>query len=354
MIRTNANKYSRMLMLALAMLLLLVSTAGFDPFSMEDPDVRKGNELFEKGKYDEAIKSYEEALKRLKKRGGKEWEEQRQVLFYNKGCALYKKGEFDKAGEELLKATTSRDKKIRHRAYYNLGNVAIKQALSGKKMTFDEALDKISTAIDFYKRALKIDYKDMDAKYNLEVALKIKEQIEKQKEEAKKKQQANNQQQNQQNQENKNQQSEQKKDQEKQGENQQEQKQAKNERDKQQQQEQQQKNQNQQQQNEQKQAQNQQKQGEQKNKQQQNQQNQEQQKMAGLQGQDKKKEEQKGKKGASGKAEKKKVKPLTEQEAEELLDALRENEKPLKLFLFKMQEKNGTEEQQQGGVYKSW
>ncbi len=287
------------------------AASAFDPFEIEDPDVKEGNDLYAKGHYEEAVKAFDKAYDRLKnKERGDDWDKLRHAIFFNRGTAYAKSGNLDKASEELLKATTSTDKKLRQAAYYNLGNVAVGQITKGQ-IGFDEALKKADSAIDFYKRALLAEPSDMDAKYNLETAHKIKEQIEKQKKEREEKNKENQEQ----NKEND-------------GREQNEQNQAGD-----------------------------------KDKQEQNQEK-DKEKDPKQDGKDEKKENKQDKPGQSEKekqeqqqgsdaqAQAGQAKPISEQDAEQLLDSLQENEKPMKFFLFEMQKDKQNADG--GGNYKSW
>ena len=331
---TNKSHYWTRLAMILVLLTAGTMTSGFDLMHVEDPDVSEGNSLYDKGKYDEAIASYDKAYDRLKKR--EDSADARHIVNFDRGNAYYRKGDWSKAGEELLKSVGSKEAPLRAKAYYNLGNVALKQISAGGKMSYDDALEKADSAIDFYKRSLRLDTADRDAKYNLEVAYKIKEQIKKQKEEAEKQQQENKDQQKQdQEKQDQQKQDQQKQDQQKQD--QQKQDQEKKDQQKQDQQKQDQEKQDQQKQDQQKQDQ------EKKDQQKQDQQNMQQQ-------QQEKKNEKKDEKGKQG-AEAKPMKPLDQQQAEDLLDSLRESEKPLKLFLFESQDENKNQNSQD---YKEW
>lgn len=287
--------------------------AAFDPFEIEDPDVKEGNDLYAKGHYEEAVKAFDKAYDRLKnKERGEDWDKLRHAIFFNRGTAYAKIGNLDKAGEELLKATTSTDKKLRQAAYYNLGNVAVGQISKGQ-IGFDEALKKAESAIDFYKRALLAEPSDMDAKYNLEVAHKIKEQIEKQKKEREEKNKENQEQdkgengqaQNDQNQAGGKDNQDHNKDEKKDGQEAGKDKKEENKQDK-----------------------------------------------PGQAEKDKQQQQQQGSDGQA-QAQTGQAKPISEQDAEQLLNSLQENEKPMKFFLFQMQ-KDQQEAEGGGGNYKSW
>jgi Ca-activated chloride channel family protein len=116
---------------------------------------RLGNRLYKKGKYKEAFEKYRKAQIRLP---------DEDILTFNQGCALYKKGAVDTAGGQFLKVISSlKGRKLYEASYYNLGNSLLKKG-------------DLKAAIESYKKALRIDPRDKDAKYNLELAQKIAKQ----------------------------------------------------------------------------------------------------------------------------------------------------------------------------------
>ena len=120
---------------------------------------RKGNKLYERGQYDEALKVYKDAQL--------ESPESPQ-LHYNIGNALYKKRKFKEATEEYQKALRSDQPLLQEGAFNNLGNSAYRQG-------------KLTDAIQYYEKALQLKPDDVDAKYNLEfVRKKLKEMAQKQ------------------------------------------------------------------------------------------------------------------------------------------------------------------------------
>ena len=102
---------------------MLASPAeAFNPFKREDPHVAAGNKLFSEGKFDEALRAYEDAQREL----GPSAE-----LAYDRGNALFKLGRNAEAREAYLSALTATDTKLNR-------EVAIK--------VLPESSRKISTA----------------------------------------------------------------------------------------------------------------------------------------------------------------------------------------------------------------
>ena len=80
---------------------------------------------------------------------------------YNQAAALYKQGKYDDAAKKLEPVINNANvsDKVKASAYYNLGNNLLKS-------------EKYQESINAYKKALKLNPKDMNAKYNLEYARK--------------------------------------------------------------------------------------------------------------------------------------------------------------------------------------
>ena len=118
---------------------------------------KAGNALYADQKYDEAFKKYSEAqtarpdLSELK---------------YNEANALYKLAKQKEAAKLFREAFAIPDPRKREWATYNLGN------------SFMQAGD-LETAIDAYVRALHLNPDDRQAKINLELALRQKQEQEK-------------------------------------------------------------------------------------------------------------------------------------------------------------------------------
>ncbi len=119
---------------------------------------REGNRLFEQGRYGEAEKAYREA-------GAAQPD--RPELLYNLGNALLKQNNLDSALRELREAAGRGEREIRARAWYNTGNGLFETR-------------RFREAADAYAQALRIDSKDVDAKHNLELALRRQEEQQKQ------------------------------------------------------------------------------------------------------------------------------------------------------------------------------
>jgi Ca-activated chloride channel family protein len=120
------------------------------------------DELYRQGKFEEAEKRYAEG----------DMDHPKDIRYrYNRGCAAYQKGDFQSATAAFASVMRrTEEKETRFRAAYNLGNVAFKQK-------------DFASAAAYYKQALLIHPEAEDARYNLELALREMEKLEKQKKE---------------------------------------------------------------------------------------------------------------------------------------------------------------------------
>lgn len=100
---------------------------------------------------------------------------------YNSGVRLYQKNEFEKAKGFFQEALLSKSKSLEFRSSYNIGNTSYRMAsLQEKNGHPQEALALLNEALDFYRRAIEINPKDADAKYNHEATeYRLKELSEK-------------------------------------------------------------------------------------------------------------------------------------------------------------------------------
>ena len=121
--------------------------------------VRRGNRQFEDKKFQEAEIQYRKALE--KSPGSV-------AAGYNLGNSLYRLKQFDVAAQRYKELSEKqKDNHTGNNDYYNLGNALYKSG-------------KYKECIDAYKNALRKTPGDMDAKHNLQLAMKMLE-MEKQK-----------------------------------------------------------------------------------------------------------------------------------------------------------------------------
>lgn len=123
---------------------------------VEKKDMRLGNRLYGKDKFLDSEVRYRKALEKNPNSVD---------AMFNLGDALYKQGKHEEAAKlfnsalPLVKPKEQRDKLAN--TLYNLGNSLVKA-------------NKLDEGIQAYKNSLRANPKDMDAKYNLAYALKMK------------------------------------------------------------------------------------------------------------------------------------------------------------------------------------
>ena len=119
------------------------------PFSREDPQVQAANQAYAAGKYDEALRGYEDALRE---------HPNAPELQFDRGNALFKMGRETEAREAYLSALGAKDTTLKAEDYYNMGNSLW-------------SLDKTDEAAEAYERALTLDPNFEEARHNLELLL---------------------------------------------------------------------------------------------------------------------------------------------------------------------------------------
>lgn len=121
--------------------------------------VAEGNKLYQEGKYDEANNRYRDALVASP---------ESPIINFNIGNVLYKKRNYEESVNAYEKVLSAEDVKLQAQSYYNLGNTHFR-------------MGKLPESILYYKKAIKLNPKDEDAKYNLEyVRAKLKDEANKQ------------------------------------------------------------------------------------------------------------------------------------------------------------------------------
>src|ERR1700748_35596 len=101
--------------------------------AQEKAYIKKGNDLYQQHKFNEAEASYRKSLEK---------KDQNFRAAFNLGDALYKQKKFADAGEQFNKiAANTNDKKVLANAYHNLGNSML-------------ANKKLEESIEAYKKSL--------------------------------------------------------------------------------------------------------------------------------------------------------------------------------------------------------
>lgn len=125
--------------------------------------IRQGNKLYKQGKIEEAIQKYNEA--ELKAPDS-------DIINFNLGAAYYKKGDYQKAIEHFTKALVSEKRSLESDALYNIGNAKYKLGKLKENTQLSLAADLMRESLEYYKRALELNPKNKDARFNYEVVEK--------------------------------------------------------------------------------------------------------------------------------------------------------------------------------------
>lgn len=128
-------------------------------------EVKKGNLLYNKGEFQDALKKYEEALLD---------NPDSDVVNFNLGSALYKTNDYKKAITHFEKSLVSDDESLEQNASYNVGNTKYKYGIAQEGTDLNSAVDLLRQSLRHYERAMELDPEDEDAKYNYEF---VKEEL---------------------------------------------------------------------------------------------------------------------------------------------------------------------------------
>jgi Ca-activated chloride channel homolog len=151
--RPASGWLSRPLGRSAALLLLCLTVTGFGI-----GDLQRGNRHYRAGRYAEAVEAYQAAL-----RSGRESPE----LHYNLGTSLLRLGRAEEAEHHLRTALGTVEPALRQRASYNLGNRFLEAGRANP-----DGVPLLEAAAEAYRDALRLDPSDIDAKWNLELALR--------------------------------------------------------------------------------------------------------------------------------------------------------------------------------------
>lgn len=144
-----------------APLLALAAIASLAAFG----DTERGNRLFREGRFEEALAAYSEALEDGRDDPG---------LRYNLGTTLLRLGRYAEAERQFARALRSVDPALRTPTFYNLG---LRFLEDGRASPDPRAQGRLlGAAVEAFRQALRLDPDDVDAKWNLELALREQEE----------------------------------------------------------------------------------------------------------------------------------------------------------------------------------
>jgi Ca-activated chloride channel family protein len=135
-------------------------------------DVRAGNQLYQAGQYEAALRAYRAAAEALP-----EASPGAATVEFNQGNALFKTHVEGEALDRYLAALTTDDPGLAGRAKYNIGVIKYRQALAAAQR-YEDALTLAQAAVRYFRESLELDPGLGDARYNLELAYRLQRQIE--------------------------------------------------------------------------------------------------------------------------------------------------------------------------------
>ncbi len=147
-------------------LMIIIFCVCFDVVSFPIPsaqaaskasEVKEGNKLYGKQDFDKALEKYNSALAK---------DPNSDIINFNAGTALYKKGDYKTALSHFQTSLLSEDPKIQAKSHYNLGNIFYKLGIPYEKKQPQLAKESLQQALDHYKKASTLDPEDEDAKAN--------------------------------------------------------------------------------------------------------------------------------------------------------------------------------------------
>ena len=151
-------------------------------------EVKRGNLLYNKGEFEEALKKYKQAIADSP---------DSDIVNFDLGAALYKTQSYQAAAGHFEKSLLTEDQSLEQKASYNTGNAEYKYGISKEDTDLAEAVNLLKQSLHHYQRAIELDPEDKDAKHNYEfvkkelerLQKKLKQQQQKQQEQQKQQQQ---------------------------------------------------------------------------------------------------------------------------------------------------------------------
>jgi tetratricopeptide (TPR) repeat protein len=129
------------------------------------------NKQYSTKNYEQALKDYDNLI--LEYPGEPK-------LKMNKGSALYRLGQYDKAEEAYNQAKETKDKRALSSLYYNLGNALYMQGEQLSAQNNQQAMDKYKGALENYIKSLDVQPSDKDSKWNVQLVQKKIKQMQQQ------------------------------------------------------------------------------------------------------------------------------------------------------------------------------
>ena len=138
--------FSRAPLIAATVLAVWLMACGPTPEQMNS----SGHGLYQTADYPAALDAYQRSLEQSPRSG---------EPHYNSGNALYRMEEYEASLESYDESLKLAENELRSRGFFNRGNASFQR-------------EEYAAAVESYKEVLRMNPNDLDAKHNLELALK--------------------------------------------------------------------------------------------------------------------------------------------------------------------------------------
>ena len=148
--------------------IFMITLSGLSSFIIPQAQATQGEELFKAGDYAGAEAYYQQAL---------EEENTDPALYFNLGGSLYRQQKYDQAAAAFTQALSSDDLSLQAQSYYNRGNSQFFLGAASAAKDQEQALKQWSAAKKSFEAAIKLEPEDKAASHNLEMVTKKLEQL---------------------------------------------------------------------------------------------------------------------------------------------------------------------------------
>ncbi len=126
-------------------------------------EIRDGNRAYKEKKYDEALEHYMRAGEKAP---------DSDIVHFNLGAALYKSGRYGESIDAFTKALNTEDGQLESDALYNIANAKYKLGSADADKDLKGAISLYRESLEYYRRAIELNEKNREAKFNHEVVEK--------------------------------------------------------------------------------------------------------------------------------------------------------------------------------------
>ncbi|MBF0224074.1 MAG: VWA domain-containing protein [Desulfobacterales bacterium] len=108
------------------------------------------------------------------------------LIYFNLGASAYKNNDYDEAEKAFLKTLQTTDNlSLQNNAYYNLGNTLYRQGEKTVQTDSSNTIAQWKKSLQAYQDAIKLNPKDKDSEFNYSIVKKRLEELEKQQQQKK-------------------------------------------------------------------------------------------------------------------------------------------------------------------------